>query len=228
MNTSNTGIAVVVPAFNEGTVIGNVVSEALRFAEWIIVVDDGSRDETAVAARTAGAEVIRHPINLGQGAALQTGITWAVRRGARYIVTFDGDGQHDPRDICKLVDELRGGNYDAALGSRFKGQAVGLPPVRRFVLKAARFVNYLFTGLLLSDAHNGMRALTAEAAAKIRLRQDGMAHATEIISQIAAAKLRYVEVPVTIRYTEYSMQKGQKLSNSVHIVTDLLIRSLLR
>jgi glycosyltransferase involved in cell wall biosynthesis len=170
--------------------------------------------------------VVRHPINLGQGAGLQTGITKALTLGATHVITFDADGQHDPNDIPKLLEALDTSSADVALGSRFKGTVTGLSSKRRLVLQAARLVNYIFTGLLLSDAHNGLRALSRHAASHIHIREAGMAHATEIISQIAAANLKYIEVPVTIRYTEYSLAKGQKLSNSINIVIDLVMKRL--
>jgi glycosyltransferase involved in cell wall biosynthesis len=192
-----------------------------------VLVNDGSTDDTAARARLAGAKVVSHAINLGQGAALQTGITYALRLGASHIVTFDADGQHDPRQIATLIQSL-GPGFDVALGSRFKGTTIDMPLKRRIVLRTACWVNYALTGLQLSDAHNGLRAFTRSAAQRLSLRQAGMAHATEIVAQVARHRLKYVEVPVTIRYTAYSLAKGQKLSNSVNILIDLLLKGLLR
>lgn len=228
MNAGLETVYVVIPALNEATVVGEVIADVRRVCPNVVLVDDGSSDGTDEAARRAGAQVLRHVINLGQGAALQTGITWALRRGATHVVTFDADGQHDPAEIAPAIEALKREGADVALGSRFKGQAVGLTARRRLLLQAARLVNYVFTGLYLSDAHNGFRAFTARGASKILLRQAGMAHATEIVGQIASAKLKFVEVPVTIRYTGYSVAKGQRLSNSVHILIDLLLKGLQR
>ena len=141
-----------------------------------------------------------------------------------------GGGAVGDTDLAGLhfADGLEQFGAEVALGSRFKGTAVGMTWHRRALLQTARWVNYGFTGLRLSDAHNGMRALTRRAAAQLELRQPGMAHATEIIAQVAHHRLTHVEVPVTIRYTAYSMAKGQKLSNSVHILLDLLLRGLIR
>lgn len=219
---------VVIPAYNEGTVVHGVVDRVRRVCANVVVVDDGSADNTAESAKLAGATVVRHAINLGQGAALQTGILCALDRGARYIVTFDADGQHDPDDIGRLVSALEGEKFDVALGSRFAGMAVNMPTSRRWMLHAARAANFFLTGLMLSDAHNGARAFTRSAARKIRIRQAQMAHATEIIAQVAQHQLSFVEVPVTIRYTDYSLEKGQKLSNSFNILVDLLLRGLRR
>lgn len=221
-------VFVVIPAYNEGTVVTDVVAGVCREGVRVVVVDDGSADDTAAAARRGGAQVVRHAINLGQGAALQTGIAHALRSGASHVVTFDADGQMDPKEILPMIAALEQAGAQVALGSRFLGDTVGMPASRRVLLQAARLVNWVFTGLYLSDAHNGMRAFNREAALRLRLRQAGMAHATEVVAQIAQARLRLVEVPVTIRYTEYSMAKGQRLGNSVHILIDLLLKELLR
>ncbi|MBS0340810.1 MAG: glycosyltransferase family 2 protein [Proteobacteria bacterium] len=227
MNDALSSVFVVIPALNEGAVVGDVIEQVRRVCPNVVLVNDGSSDDTAVRARLAGARVVSHAINLGQGAALQTGITYALRLGASHIVTFDADGQHDPREIPVLIESLSGG-ADVALGSRFKGHTIDIPTSRRILLRAACWVNYALTGLHLSDAHNGLRAFTRSAAQRLDLRQSGMAHATEIVAQVARHRLSFVEVPVTIRYTAYSLAKGQSMSNSVHILVDLLLKGLLR
>jgi glycosyltransferase involved in cell wall biosynthesis len=219
---------VVIPAYNEGPVISRVVSEVKRAGYAVVVVDDGSSDATAEEARAAGAGVITHPFNLGQGAALQTGIDYAVAEGAEVIVTFDADGQHRVSDIARLAEALVEERADFALGSRFLGQAPNLPPLRRLLLHAATAFTRLTTGLQVTDTHNGLRAMTRRAAAAIRLRQNRMAHASELLSQIAASGLRYVERPVTIEYTAYSLAKGQSLGDAVLILLDLFARRLYR
>jgi polyprenyl-phospho-N-acetylgalactosaminyl synthase len=219
---------VVIPAFNEGPVISRVVSEVKRAGYAVVVVDDGSSDATAEEARAAGAGVITHPFNLGQGAALQTGIDYAVAERAEVIVTFDADGQHRVSDIARLAEALVEEQADFALGSRFLGQAPNLPPLRRLLLHAATAFTRLTTGLQVTDTHNGLRAMTRRAAAAIRLRQNRMAHASELLSQIAASGLRYVERPVTIEYTAYSLAKGQSLGDAVLILLDLFARRLYR
>jgi len=217
---------VVVPAYREAAVIGEVVAGLRQRFEHVIVVDDGSGDETGERARQAGARLMRHAVNLGQGAALQTGILQALRLGAEVIVTFDADGQHRPEDAWRLAEEVLSGRVDVALGSRFLGSTVGMPRSRRWLLKAAIGLTWLLHGARLTDAHNGLRALSAEAARRIRIRHNGMAHATEIVHQVFQFGLRVVELPVVIVYSSYSLAKGQKMSNSFAILADLLVRRL--
>lgn len=217
---------VVVPAYREAAVVGEVVAGLRQRFTHVLVVDDGSGDDTAERARAAGAEVMRHAINLGQGAALQTGIDQALRLGARVIVTFDADGQHRPEDAWALAQEVLAGRADIALGSRFLGGTVGMPRARRWMLKAAIGLTWLLHGRRLTDAHNGLRALSADAARRIRIRHNGMAHATEIVHQSLRLGLRVVELPVLIVYSPYSLAKGQKLSNSLAILADLITRRL--
>jgi glycosyltransferase involved in cell wall biosynthesis len=221
-------IWVVIAAFNEEPVIGRVVGDVVRVYPNVVVVDDGSSDLTADKASAAGAAVVRHPINLGQGAALQTGIHFALSRNARYLVTFDADGQHRVGDIAALVEALQTRGADYALGSRFLLGGSNVPRPRRLLLRAATWFTRLTTGLRISDAHNGLRAMTRKGAATLAIRQNRMAHASEILRQIADSGLNYVEVPVTIAYTRYSIAKGQRLSGSIDIVLDLLANRLQR
>ncbi|WP_353191904.1 glycosyltransferase family 2 protein [Pandoraea pnomenusa] len=218
----------MIAAFNEGTMIGDVVRSVKVLGYPVVVVDDGSRDSTADVALHAGAHVVVHPINLGQGAALQTGIQYAVHNDARIVVTFDADGQHAADEIERMTDALSSHNVDFALGSRFIGQAVGIPKLRVLTLKAAALFTWITTGVRLTDAHNGFRAMTRDAATRLEIYQNRMAHASEIVSYIAKHKMRVVEVPVTITYTDYSLRKGQKLSNSVRILIDLFLGRISR
>ena len=218
--------AVVIAAYNEGSAVAEVVRGLAGHCGWAIVVDDGSRDDTASIARSAGAHVIRHPINLGQGAALQTGIDYAVQLGAQYIVTFDADGQHAAAEIQPMVRHLIATGSDIVLGSRFLGQTVNMPRSKALTLWLAVRFTRLTTSLKLTDKHNGFRALTRDCAGKLRIRQIRMAHASEILDQIVALKLRYTEFPVTITYAPYSVAKGQRVLNSVHIIKDQVMGRL--
>jgi len=220
-------IWVVIAAYNEAKVIARVVGEVALRGYHVVVVDDGSADDTADRAASAAA-VVRHPVNLGQGAALQTGIDYALQQGADAIVTFDADGQHRATDIERLVAALREAPADFALGSRFLGDTIALSTARRLLLRAATVFTQLTTGLRLTDTHNGLRAMTRRGAETIRLRQNRMAHASEILAQIAASGLAYVEVPVRIEYTAYSVAKGQRLSDALTILLDLFARRLYR
>lgn len=221
-------IWVVVAAFNEGAVIGPIISDLLRQSYQVVVVDDGSRDGTGDIALSAGATLVTHPVNLGQGAALQTGIKFALQQNARYVVTFDADGQHRSSDIVQLLDALVEHDAAYALGSRFLGSSRGMPFRRRLLLQAAIWLTRAMTGLPLTDTHNGLRAMTREGARRVSLRQNRMAHASELLEQIAASGLRHVEVPVTIDYTSYSLAKGQRLSDSLAILFDLSAQKLHR
>lgn len=220
--------AIVIAAYNEGAAIGPVVESVRSCAGWIIVVDDGSRDDTLEVARNAGAHVIRHPINLGQGAALQTGIDYAVQLGAAFIVTFDADGQHSAAEVMPMVQHLVNSELDIVLGSRFLGQTRNMPRSKAVTLWLAVRFTRLTTGLKLTDTHNGFRALTNQTARRIRIRQNRMAHASEILDEIASKGLRYSEFPVTITYTDYSIAKGQRVLNSVSIVKDQLMGRLVK
>jgi glycosyltransferase involved in cell wall biosynthesis len=219
---------IVVPAYNEQSTIQQVVAALIRFSPNVIVIDDCSTDLTAIRAGAAGARVLHHPINLGQGASLQTGIEFALQSRASHIVTFDADLQHRAEDIPSLLEALRRAGADFALGSRFLGAATNIDLSRRMLLKAAVLFTRLTTGLRLTDVHNGMRAMTRRGARALRIRQNRMAHASEILQQIARSRLPYVEVPVTVEYTPYSKAKGQRLSNSVNIVLELLTGALQR
>ncbi|MBA3393830.1 MAG: glycosyltransferase family 2 protein [Deltaproteobacteria bacterium] len=208
---------------NEEAVIGDVVSEVCRAGWSVVLVDDGSHDATAAHARAAGAAVVRHSINLGQGAALQTGIDYAVRRGARHLVTFDADGQMNADDIPALVAALD--DADIALGSRFLGKVEGATAKRMAFLKGAVMMSNRLSGLSLTDAHCGFRAFRASVAPQLRMTQDRMAHASELLRKIKTSGVRVVEVPVTIRYTEHSMRKGQHGFQAVRILFDYFFRA---
>jgi glycosyltransferase involved in cell wall biosynthesis len=214
---------VVIAAMNEGPVIRDIVARVRQDGWSVVLVDDGSRDDTGAKAREGGAVVLRHTINLGQGAALQTGIDYAVRRGAQYIVTFDADGQHAAEDIPALVAALE--DADIALGSRFLGKVEGASARRMAFLRGAVMMSNKLSGLKLTDAHCGFRAFRASVAPQLRMRQDRMAHASELLRRIKTSGVRVVEVPVTIRYTEHSMAKGQHGFQAIRILFDYFFRA---
>ncbi|MFH1399424.1 MAG: glycosyltransferase family 2 protein [Candidatus Woesearchaeota archaeon] len=221
-------VFIVIAAYNEQEQIGKVV-EGLRKEGYsnIVVVDDGSTDNTTKIAGK-GATVIRHVINMGQGAALQTGIDFAVEHGADIVVTFDADGQHQAKDIKKLLRPILNGEADVTLGSRFLSVHSDMPLLRRLFLKIGVVVLLVMYGIRLTDSHNGLRAFSREAAEKIEIRCNRMDHASEIPEQIHKKKLRYQEVPVSIKYTEYSLKHGQKSSDAFKIFCRMVLRKLMR
>jgi polyprenyl-phospho-N-acetylgalactosaminyl synthase len=221
-------IIVVIAAFNEASIIGDVVRDLRQNYPNVVVVDDGSTDGTGCCALASGAIVLRHPVNLGQGAALQTGITYALAQGGEFVVTFDADGQHTSADVAVMVCTLIQNDAEVALGSRFLGKAVGISKARRTLLQSAVLLTRLTTGLKVTDTHNGLRVFTRTAARKIKISQNRMAHASELLDQIARHKMRYVEVPVTISYTRHSVAKGQTLLGAADIIGDLVLGKLAR
>jgi glycosyltransferase involved in cell wall biosynthesis len=219
-------VIIVVPAYNEAQTIADVVTRLCHHYSDIVVVDDGSTDDTAVVAATLPARVVRHPVNRGQGAALQTGIDYALARGADTIVTFDSDGQHDPADIEALLEPVHSGACDVALGSRFLGATRNMPWTRRLVLQAGVLFTRIVSRIRVTDVHNGLRAFNRPAAKSLRITLDRMAHASEILDQIQAAGWRYQEVPVTIHYTDYSLAKGQDSWNAIRIACQVVLERL--
>jgi glycosyltransferase involved in cell wall biosynthesis len=215
-------VYIVVAAYNESAVIETVVRKLRSSYPHVVVVDDGSMDKTRELASKAGATTLRHPINRGQGAALQTGIAFSLKAGAEAVVTFDADGQHQVADIPVLLAPVLSGEADIVLGSRFLTGSAEIPALRRLLLKAAVLFTRISSGLPLTDAHNGLRAFSSAAATCIDIQSDRMAHASEIIDKIRRHRLRWVEVPVDVRYTRYSMAKGQKAGNALRIVFDYL------
>lgn len=223
------GTFVILMAYNEAKVIREVVERVLPLRVHVVVVDDASTDGTSDQLHGLPVSVVRHPVNLGQGAATQTGIEFAVARGARYLVTFDADGQHDEADIPRLVHVLSREGKDVALASRFLGrEATGLGLSRRLLLKAAVVYTRWTTGLRISDAHNGLRAFRAGVAPALRITQNRMAHASEILQKIREGGLSYAEIPTVIRYTDYSKAKGQTGLGAVDILNDLIKGRLFR
>jgi len=219
--------AVVVPMYNEGQVIQGVVRELLGSFTTVICVDDGSRDDSAMAARAAGALVVPHPTNLGQGAALETGIRFALTLShVDYVVTFDADGQHDVADAVAMVERAHAHDVQVVLGSRFLNASQHVPAMRRALLRAATQFTRRTTGLELTDAHNGLRVLRRDAASAVRLRLHGMSHASEILTVLARGGFTVEEHPVTIHYTDYSRAKGQRGYNALNILFELAVNRL--
>lgn len=215
----------VIPLFDEARVIETVLHEAREHFPHVVCVDDASRDYSAERARAAGAVVVQHPFNLGQGAALQTGMRYVLEAtDAAYLVTFDADGQHRPQDAAEMVRRAREEQLAIVFGSRFLDDRTRPGRLKKLVLKAAVWLTNQQTGMKLTDAHNGLRVIRRDAATRLDLRQNRMAHATEIVLQLGRTRLPWAEHPVHVLYTDYSRAKGQSLMNSVNILIDTILK----
>jgi len=223
-NPNNYKIFIVIPYYNESEVIADVLNDIRKcnMGLHIVIVDDGSDLPFQIGAFEYKITCIRHCTNLGQGAALQTGIIYCLDQGADVIITFDADGQHMASDIEAVIKPIINGNTDIVFGYRFHDREEEIPLLRKFAIKSFLFFNSIVTGIQLKDYHNGFRAMNRKAATTIRISQNRMAHATEIIQQTINYKLKWMEVPVRIRYTSYSLKKGQKLIDGLKIITDLI------
>lgn len=218
-------IFAIIPAYNEEKNIQKVIEDVKRNVAQVVVIDDGSNDNTCRLAQNCGVVVLEHLINLGQGAALQTGNDYALRNGAGIVVHFDADGQHLAEDIKDLVEPLLKDEVDITLGSRFLGKVSEIPWSKKWLIfKPAVFFNNFLSGLKLSDVHNGIRALNRKALKKIQITQNQMGHNTEICSLIYHHQLRYREVPVKVIYNEY----GQGFLAGLKILKDLFLDKLIR
>lgn len=217
--------AVIIPVYNEGKVIAGVAKNVLKHFKHVICVNDGSADNSAEAILSTKAYLVNHPINMGQGAALQTGLEYArTFPDVKYFVHFDADGQHRIEDVMSMLEVIRKKEYNIILGSRFLGNVENITAVKRAVLKMAIVFSNSTSGLKLTDTHNGLRVFDRYAAERLNMTMPDMAHASEILTLIKRHELTYTEVPVTIAYTDYSKAKGQSIFNAVNIVFDLMVR----
>lgn len=221
----NDDVYIVVPVFNEAAVLAGVLRELVGIFPRVVCVDDGSTDDSSHVIRGSGAVLVRHPVNLGQGAAIQTGVEFArAQPEVRFLVTFDADGQHRVDDVEAMLTHLRADEADVVVGSRFTGSAEQMPPLRRAALRFAVWLSPTTRRLGLTDTHNGLRAFNRRVADALDLRCNGMAHASEFIAAIRHHSWRVVEEPVRIRYTAYSLSKGQSLVNGVNIGFESALR----
>lgn len=224
------GVWIIVPALNEARVVGDVVADLRSVFAHVVCVDDGSRDDTADVALRAGAHVVSHPVNLGQGAAVQTGVEYARQQpAAEVFATFDADGQHRVKDVLAMLELLSRGDVDVVIGTRFTGSTIShTPPLKRFILRAAAWLSPSSRRLGLTDAHNGLRVFNRTVADHLNLTMSGMSHASEFVTLVDENHWRIAEEPVEILYTDYSLSKGQPLLNGVNIVFDGFLRERMR
>lgn len=219
-------VVAVIPAYNEGTRIGAVVKAVSAYVPQVIVVDDGSRDDTADRAREAGARVVRHIDNSGAGAATMTGIEAARRLGAEIVITLDADEQHDPQDIPALLAPI-GKGVDIVFANRF-GQKNRIPFIRRVFNGLGNIVTLLATGRWVADSQCGYKAFGPRAVKQINLRMSGFEFCTEIVRETVHHKWKIAQVPVKVVYSEYTLAKGQSFANGVRTAFKILLRSFLR
>lgn len=217
---------IVIAALNEEATIRKVLSEVARFCDKIVVVDDGSTDRTFLEAKNKKTVVLRHLVNLGQGAALQTGFDYAKRLDCDIVVTYDADGQFEPTDISKIVKPIILNKADVVLGSRFMGKAINMPFVKCLILRLGLLFTRIFADIKLTDTHNGFRAFSRSALNQIEITHNGWAHPSDIIYQISKNKFRVAEVPVTVFYTDYSKHKGQRNLEALKIPVELIKKAL--
>jgi len=218
-------VCVLITALNEERMIEEVLSGLIkRGYKNIILVDDGSTDTTYNRAKKFPITILRHIINRGKGASLQTGTEYILKKGFEVIVHFDADGQHNPDDIEKLIRPIFEEDIDVVFGSRFLGEVYGMPLLRRLVLKGGIFFTNLLYGIKLTDVHNGMRAFKTAVFKKIVFTEDRFAYASELLEKIVKEGFRFNEVPVTIKYTDYSLAKGQKNTNALNIFFRMIRR----
>ena len=229
MNIDPNTIFVVVPAYNEATVIRQTIERLLLHKYSVVVVDDASPDNTRKQLLGLPVYYIRHLANLGQGAALRTGIEFSLKKNAAYIVTFDADGQHDVADIEKMLGFLIKNKLDVVFGSRFvAGASTNAPVLRKLVLRTARFINYLASGILLTDANNGLRLMTRTAALKMKITENRSSHNAQVQNFVHQHRLKYAECPVNISYSDYSRKKGVQNISSIRILYDLILFKIFR
>ncbi|MFA6304869.1 MAG: glycosyltransferase family 2 protein [Patescibacteria group bacterium] len=215
-------VFIVIPCYNEAKLLAKVIVSVLPYGT-VVVVDDGSADQSAIIAKNLGVKVLQHLVNRGMGAALETGDRYAYLQGADIVVHFDADGQHMADEIPKLIRPIIDGKVEVVLGSRFLLPNNSIPWLKKlFILKPAILFQNLLLGVKLTDAHNGFRALSRVALEKIKITQDEFAHATEIIELIKANNLTYQEVPVTIKYHEF----GQGFLSGFKIIKDLIFSKI--
>lgn len=227
MISMNKEVALIIPVYNEGEVIKSVIDKVLKEYKYVVCINDGSRDNSREEILKTKAYLVDHPINMGQGAALQTGIEFARNLPVDYFVTYDADGQHRLEDVKEMIKTIKREKTDFVLGSRFLGkEAVNMPKMKRIILKMAIKFSNATSGVKLTDTHNGLRVFNRKVADSIQITLPDMAHASEILEIIHRNNYTYTEIPVVIEYTDYSRSKGQSIINAVNIAFDTLLRKV--
>jgi glycosyltransferase involved in cell wall biosynthesis len=215
---------IVIPAYNEATTIRKVIVGALRVADRVLVVDDGSTDRTGEIAGAVGATLVRHVVNRGLGGALGTGIIAALRLGAEAVVTMDADGQHRPEDAGKIFERLAAGDAEFVIGSRMIDPNGSMPARRRLANRVGNLLTYALFGVMVSDSQSGLRGLSRAAAAELDLKTNGMEVSSEFIKEAGERGWRIAEVAIPAIYTDYSLSKGQSFLVGLKTAAKLIYR----
>lgn len=223
----NQEVRVIIPVYNEAQVVRGVVADVKKVFKNVICVNDGSRDTSSKEILKAGGTLIEHPLNLGAGAATQTGIDYALLDpAAQYFITIDADGQHEVEDAVKMLEYLKEHDLDIVFGSRFLGAVHNISPIKRTFLRLAAVFSSKTSGVYLTDPHIGLRVFNRKFAENLKLTLPDFTHASEIVFRVADGNYRYAEVPISVQYTDYSKAKGQPMLNSINIVFDLFIHRM--
>lgn len=203
-------VSIVIPCYNEEKVIKKVIKD-IKNEGWknIIVVDDGSTDNTLQKAKEEKVFALRHVINRGKGAAVKTGLEFAKTKDADIVVTIDGDGQNNPKEIKKMVKKIEEG-FDVVMGTRFKKKKNKIPTFNKLANRFANIFIFIVYGIMVSDSQSGFRAYGKKALKLLDLKMDRYEFDSEVIREIARNKLKYTEIPIDVFYTNYSKSKKQK------------------
>jgi glycosyltransferase involved in cell wall biosynthesis len=218
---------VIIPTYNEAGMVGVVIGKARRYFKHVVCVNDGSRDNSAEVIRAAGGTLVDHPINLGAGAATQTGVDFALLDPhAKYLITLDADDQHDVEDAVRMLAYIKEHDVDIVIGSRFMGKIENISALKRAFLKLAAVFSGATSGINLTDPHIGLRVFNRHFAENLKLTMPDFAHASELVHRIGEGNFKYAELPVTVTYSDYSKAKGQPMLNAINIAFDLFVHRI--
>ena len=207
-------VYLLLPVFNEEETIGPIIKDLNKHFKNIVVVDDGSYDNTRNILETLDVYYLRHYLNLGQGAAISTGLQFISKiKGAKAVITLDGDGQHDNKDVIKFAEEILKCEKEIIFGSRFLEHSQNIPIVKRLILKIICYITNKVSKVQLSDVHNGLKAIKVDSIEKINITIDRYGFESQIIHSVGKNNISYKELPTNVRYTTYSKKKGQKIQD---------------
>ena len=221
-------LLVILPAYNESNIIGSVIHSLHKQGfKNILIVDDGSTDNTSEISRIAGAQVVRHYTNRGAGAASQTGIVYARKHNWQYAVLMDADGQHYAEDIDTMIKQMHSTGSDIVIGNRFAKKSSSIPSSRIALNKLANILTNLFCKTKVSDSQSGFRLLNRNSIEKLNLRVDGFGFCSEMIIVAEHLDLGVAETPISVDYTEYSMSKGQNFLEGINTAFNFIWRIMI-